>query len=141
MRVLPNITKYWTVHHDNLPAHAALSVAQLLIKCNTVMAQPPYSTRILRILFFFQKAKSAVKGHHFETTEDIQRSVTQDLKDIPHAAYQEYYNQWQHCWKSCVQAQGVYFEGDHILVDGKKKEKLFWNQSHYFIVRRRIRRG
>jgi len=28
MRVQPNITKYWILHHDNAPAHAALSVAQ-----------------------------------------------------------------------------------------------------------------
>jgi hypothetical protein len=26
--------------------------------------------------FLFQKVKSEVKGHHFESTEDIQRSVT-----------------------------------------------------------------
>jgi len=55
-----------------------------------------------------------VKGHHFESTEDIQRSVTQGLNDIPQAAYQE---QWQYCWKSCVQAQGIYFESDDIVVD------------------------
>ena len=58
-----------------------------------------------------------MKGHHFELTEDIQRSVTQTLNDTPQAAFQECYEQWQHRWKACVQAQGTYFEGDHIVVD------------------------
>jgi hypothetical protein len=31
----------------------------------------------------FQKVKTALKGHHFESTEDIQRSVTQVLNEIP----------------------------------------------------------
>jgi hypothetical protein len=58
-----------------------------------------------------------MKRHHFESTEDIQRSVTQALNDIPQAAFQECYKQWQQRWKMCVQAQGMYFEGGSILVD------------------------
>ena len=58
-----------------------------------------------------------MKGNHFESTEDIQRYVKQDLNDIPQAAYQECYKQWQHCLKSCVQAEGVYFESDDIVID------------------------
>jgi len=58
-----------------------------------------------------------VKGHHFESTEDIQRSVTQASNDIKQAVFQECYKEWQHRWKRCVQAQGIHFEGDHIVVD------------------------
>ena len=58
-----------------------------------------------------------MKGRHFESTEDIQRSVTQALNNIPQAAFQEFYKQWQHGWETCLQAQGMYFEGDRILVD------------------------
>jgi len=82
------------------------------------MPQPPYSPDLAPCEFFlFQKTKLAMKGHHFESTEDIQRSVMQALNDIPQAAFQECYKQWQHRWKTCVQAQGMYFEGDSILVD------------------------
>ena len=96
----------------------AFSVAQILIsKGITVMPQPPYSPDLELCDLLFQKAKSAKKGHHFESTEDIQRSVTQALNDIPQAAFHECYKQWQHRWKTCVQAQGMYFEGDRILVD------------------------
>jgi hypothetical protein len=40
----------------------------------------------------------------------------QVLNDIPQNAFLECYKQWQHRWKSCVQAQGMYFEGEHIVV-------------------------
>jgi len=68
-------------------------------------------------LFLFQKVKSTVNGHNFESRENIQGSVTQALNYITQNAFQECYKKWQHRWKRRVQAQGMYFEGDHILVD------------------------
>jgi hypothetical protein len=69
----------------------------LTSKCITVMLQPPYSTDLATLDFCsFQKVKSPVKGHHFELTEDIQKSVTQALNDIPQNAFRECYKQWQH---------------------------------------------
>ena len=83
------------------------------------MPQPPCSPDLAPCDFFVcQKAKSAMKGHHFESTEDIQRSVTQGSNDIPQTALQECYKQWLHLWKACVQEQGMYFEGDRSSVDG-----------------------
>jgi hypothetical protein len=82
------------------------------------MLQPAYSPDLAPCgSFLFQKVKSAVKGHHFESIEGIQRAVTQALNNIPQAAFQECYKQWQHHWKRCVQAQGMYFEGANIVVD------------------------
>jgi len=68
MRVRPNITTNWILHHDNALAHAAFYVAQFLTsKGITVMPQPPYSPDLAPCDFFlFQKTKSAMKGHHFE---------------------------------------------------------------------------
>jgi hypothetical protein len=79
MRIRTSIAKNW-IHHDNAPAH----VAQFLTsKCITVMQQPPYSPDLAPgDLFLFIKIKSAVKGHHFEATEDIPRAVTQALNDF-----------------------------------------------------------
>jgi hypothetical protein len=67
--------------------------------------------------FYFNKVKTALKGHHFESTKDIQRSVTQVLNDIPQNTFQECYKQWQHLLKGRGQAQGMYFEGEHIVFD------------------------
>jgi hypothetical protein len=84
----------------------------------TVMLQPSYSPDLAPCDFFlFQKVKKALKGHHFDSIEDIQKSVTQVLNDTPQNAFQECYKQWQHRWQRCVHAQRVYFEGDHIVVD------------------------
>jgi hypothetical protein len=91
--------------------------AILASKCITVMLQPSCSPQLAPCDFFlFQEVKMAVKGHHFESTDDI-RSVMQVINDIPQNALQECYKQWQHCWKRCAQAQGMYFECDHIVVD------------------------
>jgi len=119
MRVRLNNAKNCILHQDNASAHAALSVAQCLTsKRNAMMPQSPYLPYLtpcdLRLL---QKVKSAVKGRRFESIEDIQGAVTQTLKDILQPAVQEYYKQLQHRWKRCSQAQGMYFEGDHIVVD------------------------
>jgi hypothetical protein len=87
-------------------------------KCITVRLQPPYSPDLIPFDFFlFQKVKTALKGHHFESTEDIQRYVTQVLNNIPQNAFQDCYKQLQHRWKRCVQAEGMYFEGDHTVAD------------------------
>ena len=82
------------------------------------MPQPPSSPDLAPCeLFLFQKVKLTVKGRHFESKENIQKSVTQALMYIPQNAFQECYKECQHRWKRCVQVQGMYFEGDHILVD------------------------
>jgi len=82
-----------------------------------MMPQPPYLPDFGPYDFFLlQKVKSAVKGQHFESTEDIQRAVTQASNNIPQTTFQECHKQWEHHWKRCVKAQGMYFEGDHIAV-------------------------
>jgi len=57
IRVCPNITPNWVLHHDNAPAHAAFSVAQFLTpKGITVMPQPHCSPDLALCDFFlFQK--------------------------------------------------------------------------------------
>jgi hypothetical protein len=98
MWVRPNIATNWILHHDNAPTHAAFSEEQFLTSGITVMPQPPYSPYLAPCDFFlFQKAKSAVKGHHFKSAEDIQTSVTQALNNIHQGAFQECHKQRKHC--------------------------------------------
>jgi hypothetical protein len=61
--------------------------------------------------------ESAVKVHHFEPTEEIQGAVMETFNVIRHAVFHECYKQREHSRKSCVQAHGMYFEGDHIVFD------------------------
>jgi len=84
MWVCLKIAKNQILHRDNVPAHAALSVAQFLTsKCITVMLQSPYSPNFTPSdLILFQKVKLAVKEHNCESTEDIRQVITQAFNDI-----------------------------------------------------------
>jgi len=50
-----------------------------------------------------------LKGRHFGTLDNIQKSVTDEPKGIPAEAFQ-----WKQRLRRCVAAQGNYFEGDNL---------------------------
>ena len=64
----------WMLHHDNASAHASLLIRSYLAKHQTsVVPHPPYSPDLTPADFFlFPKLKTTLKGHHFQTTEEIQ---------------------------------------------------------------------
>ena len=68
--------KPWLLHHDNAPAHNALSIRQFLAEKNiTVLEQPPCSPDLaLCVLFLFHKLKGIIKVTHFEDMEAIKRA-------------------------------------------------------------------
>jgi len=55
-----------------------------------------------------------LKGRHLGTLDNIQQSVTDELKGIPAEAFQHYYEQWKQRLRLCVVAKGNYFEGDNL---------------------------
>ena len=59
--------------------------------------------------FLFPRLKNHLKGHHFGTLDNIQKSVTDGLKGIPAEAFQHCYEQWKQRLRRCVAAQGNYF--------------------------------
>jgi transposase len=63
----------WILHHDNAPAHKALSVKQFLAqKSIDEMEPPPYSPDSAPNGFWlFPKIKFALKRRRFQDTEDI----------------------------------------------------------------------
>ena len=64
--------------------------------------------------FLFPRLKNHLKGRHFGTLDNIQNSVTDELKGIPAEAFQHCYKQWKQHLRHCVAAQGNYFEGDNL---------------------------
>ena len=71
------------VHHDNAPYHTALSVKVFLTSKGipVVPQPPPYSHDLSPCEFLlFLKLKNVLKGCHFGTLENIQKSVTDILK-------------------------------------------------------------
>jgi len=80
-----------------------------------MVPQPPYSPDLSPCDFFlFPQLKNHLKGRHFGTLDNIQDSVTDELKGIPAKAFQHCYKQWKQRLRRCVAAQGNYFEGDNL---------------------------
>ena len=84
-RVRPGIARTWMLHHDNAPCHTAVSINEFLAEKNIHMVpQPLYSPDLSPYDFFlFPRLKNHLKGRHFGTLDNIQKSVTDELKGIP----------------------------------------------------------
>jgi len=114
--VRPSIANNWMLHHDNAPCHMVISVIKFLAKKGIpVVPQPPYSLDLSRCEFFlFPELKFDLKGRHFQTVENIETAVTDQLKVITVSDFQRCYKEWeQHLWR-CVASEGNYFEGDKL---------------------------
>jgi len=55
-----------------------------------------------------------LKERKFGTLDNIQKSVTDELKGIPAGAFQHCYKQWEQRLRRCVAAQGNYIEVDNL---------------------------
>jgi hypothetical protein len=76
---------------------------------------PPYSPYLSPCGFFlFPRLINHLKGRHFGNLDNIQKSVTDELKGIPTEGFLHYYEQWKQHLRRCVAAQGIYFEGDNL---------------------------
>jgi hypothetical protein len=76
---------FFELHHDNAPAHTALSVREFLAKkCIPMLLQVPYSPDFSPCDFhLFPKLKSNFKGSHFQTLDSVQKAVTDAIKTLP----------------------------------------------------------
>jgi len=106
-QVQRDIADDWVLHHDNAPAHTALSFREFLAKKNIpVLPHPPYSPDLAPCDFYlFPKLKSKLQGHHFGTMENIQKIETDELHTLTENDFQYCYDQWKK-WNHCVTSQG-----------------------------------
>jgi transposase len=105
----------WILHHNNAPAHRAVTTNEFLAKHNILLLpQPPYSTDLAPCDFLFPQLKKTMKRRRFDYVEDIQANATRQLRAITKSDYQRCFRQWQEHWNKCIQAEGHYFEGDKI---------------------------
>ena len=77
----------WFLHHDNAPAHTALSVRQFLAKKQknnmTVIPHPPYSPDLAPCDFFlFPRTKSQMKGKRFADVSEVKKKTLAVLNNI-----------------------------------------------------------
>jgi len=108
----------WILHHDNAPAHSALSVKRYLSKNNIpVMGHPPYSPYLAPCDFFlFPKIKSALKGTRFKSVDAVKTKATQLLNSITQDDLQYCFQQWKIRMEWCRDREGGYIEGDDISI-------------------------
>ena len=99
------------LHHDNAPAHTALSVGEFsATKQITVLEHPAYSPDLAPNDFFlFPKKKEILKGRHFD---DIRGNTTAAMTAIPQNQFQNCFEGWTRRWHQCIASLGEYFEGD-----------------------------
>jgi hypothetical protein len=104
----------WLLHHENAPAHSALSVQRFLAAENmTVVPHPPYSPDLAPCDFFlFPRMKSKLKGRRFQDVTEIQEQSLTVLHAIPKSQFQRCFQQWQTRWTRCINSEGEYFEGE-----------------------------
>jgi len=106
--------KTWMLHHDNAPAHASLLIREFLAKQEMIVVpQPPYSPDLAPADFFlFPNLKSTLKGHRFQTIEEIKENSLQNLRAILQNTFQDAFQNWKKRWERCINSRGEYFEGD-----------------------------
>ena len=109
-------TKSWLLHHDNAPAHNALSIRQFLAENNiAVLEQPPYLPDLTPCDFFlFPKLKGVIKGTRFQDSKAITTAIMKELRAIPMKSFQKCIEAWQQRLEKCIRAQGDYFERDKL---------------------------
>ena len=97
-------TKSWLLHHDNAPAHNALSIRQFLAEnIIAVLEQPPYSPDLAPCDFFlFPKLKGVIKGTRFQDSKAITTAVMKELRVIPMESSQKCIEAWQQRIEKCI---------------------------------------
>ena len=103
----------WLLHIDNAPAHSALLVQQYLESHNMeTIAHPPYSPDLAPCDFFlFPKLKVALKGHRFDSVNDLQSESQKVLDMVSVEELQGAFCSIENRWNRCIDSRGDYFEG------------------------------
>jgi hypothetical protein len=81
----------WFIHHDNAPAHTALSVQWFLATNNmAVVLHPPYSPDLAPCDFFLlPKIKMTLKGRRFNDVEEIKAESQAALDAVQKEKFQK----------------------------------------------------
>lgn len=111
-----NTNNSWFLHHDNAPSHTALVLREYFAKNSTnIVPQPPYSPDLAPCDFWlFSKLKRPLRGHRFDSIEEIKAESKRELMAIPEDEYKQCFENWKKRWHSCIASGGDYFEGDDL---------------------------
>ncbi|PNF29449.1 hypothetical protein B7P43_G04555 [Cryptotermes secundus] len=95
-------------HHDNVPAHKALSVKTFLAKHKIPMLEhPPYSPDLDPCDFFISKDQVCIKSLHFESIDVVKAKVMEVMKKLSEKDLQHCFQQWKLCVELCRGREGT----------------------------------
>ena len=113
-RVRPALyrTRDFFLLHDNAPAHSAAKIRQFLTqKQVATLNHPPYSPDLSPPNYFlFPKVKLQLKGARFDTIEEIQKAVTDQLNKIHAEDFSNAMKKLETHANLCITSNGSYFE-------------------------------
>ncbi len=114
-RVRPEMWRDWKffLPHDNERLHTAAIVQQFLAKKRVAQwSCPPYSpdSSPYPDYFTFPKLKLELKGDHYASIEDIQKSVTMKLKAFPISDFVRAMKRLEDHPNECIRVTGDYLE-------------------------------
>ena len=118
----------WFLHHDNAPAHTALIVREHFAKNSTnIVPQPPYSPDLAPCDFWlFSKLKRPLRGHRFESIDEIKRESKRELLAIPESAFAACFKDWEKRWNKCIASGG----GTTL----KETKSIYQNKFIFFVL-------
>ena len=105
-------TRDFFLLHDNTPVHSAARISQFLTqKQVATLHHPPYSPDLSPPNYFlFPKVKLNLKGARFDTTEEVQKAVTDQLNKIPSEDFSNAMKKLETHANLCITPNGSYFE-------------------------------
>ena len=105
----------WLLHHDNAPAHTALSMRQFLASTQVKSRAPTLFARStsMRDFWLFPRMKAMLNGTYFASVEEIKAAVTRQLRDLKEKDFTECFQGWQKRINKCIDSEGDHFEGDN----------------------------
>ena len=98
---------------DNTSPHTSLDALVYFHSVDLdLWAHPQYSPDLSPCDYWvFPLLKSRIRGHRFQTIEDMQTAVKRTLADIPLCDFQNCFDNLAKRYKLCIEAGGNYFEG------------------------------
>lgn len=108
------LTKGVLLLHDNAPSHSSIVATQTAAHCGyQILPHPPYSPDIAPSDFFlFPQLKSALRGRHFQSDNDVISAVEGWFSDHDGCFYKEGIRKVKERWEKCVTLGGSYVEKD-----------------------------
>ena len=107
----------WFLHHDKASSHTALVLRDHFIKNSThIVPQPPYSPDLTPCDFWlFPKLKRPLRGHHFDTIEEIQAESKKASKAIPEIEFNKCFDDWKNVGISALYREGITMKGMKLI--------------------------